>query len=834
MMQLPKFLLDQIQRGRVVLFLGAGASFGSKNRLQESPPMASALAKLLSDESGIDFLEGEDDLSIVAANAKKRLGDGRYNEFLQDRYLRCRASVDLQNLAQFPWTRIYTVNIDDAVEDAFKRSEYDIDVSIHSSPVTDKPKDGAIQLVKLNGSIDRLESGLIFTPEEYRSRFGEYGKWYEQSASDFLMHTFLFVGTKLNEPLFKHHIDRLIHLKGQRPGTSYIVSPSFSEHKRLHLKEENIEALSGTTAELVAALVAELGPKVSIAQMLRLQHPNLQQLIARVPSHELPKIASQLDNLELVIPDQIRAKIPLARAGVRDFYYGSEPTWRDIIDEVPAKLTSTSQLINAIGSGLRVTLLHGPAGCGKSTAMMSAAYDYALHHPEVFVIWVRRFSDFPGDAILQLCSSGVDEVIAFVDDYAVHAGDIIKLLDRSLKNLRFVISERSNLIPSPNGDFHISENVKIRMSKLGVRDIDELLLKLEEFGPWDRMGRFALSRRRKELEVIGDKQLLVGLREATQGVGYDKIVASEFERLNGVYAKSAYTLIALASMHRLDMSAVTFDYAMRALVKSDVISAKRLEGLEDVVFSDGGWFRVRHQILADFTISRVAQRSTVLAAFDAILNALSRYGSPLRKYANKGEQRLFAALTNHDFLWRIFRDIKADVLSVLSKWEMAFSNDGLFWLQYALFEERCGVDHLESAVNHIRTAMRIYPDSFQIINAYANIHFSLALHSRSAEEALLLMEQATFSIRDQEFDKHTEAYTAVALAKGRIGVLKKWYPGRVKEELKEAETRLREVFRSDPSNKRVQDAINQLNLVAAASGLKSEGKTRRRRRPPRR
>lgn len=829
-MQLPKFLLEQIQRGRVVLFLGAGASFGSSNRLGESPPMATALAALLSKEAGIEFVDGEDDLSIVSANAKKRLGDQGYQEFLRDRYLRCKASADLKHLAHFPWARIYSINIDDALEDAFRGSEYELEVSVHSSPVTDKPRDGAIQLVKLNGSIDRFEAGLIFTPEEYLSHFGEYGKWYEKCASDFLQYTFLFIGTKLNEPLFRHQVDRLIRLKGQRPGTSYIVSPSFSENKRLQLADENIEALPGTTSELVQALVAALGPKVSMTQMLKLQHPNLQQLIAKVPAHELPKVAAQLDNLELVVPDQLRVRIPAAKPGVRDFYYGSEPTWRDILDEVPATLVCTTDLIKAVEGNSRVTLLHGPAGCGKSTAMMSSAYSYALRHPESFVIWVRRISDFPRDAISELCASGVNEVVVFVDDYAVHAGDIIKLLGRALKNLRFVISERSNLIPSSSGDYHVAENVAVRMSKLGAGDADALLLKLEQFGPWDRLGRISVHRRRKELEVIGDKQLLVGLREATQGIGYDKIVASEFERLQGAYAKSAYTVIALASMHRLDISTATFDLAMRALVRNEEIPAKRLAGLEEVAFNDGGWFRVRHQILAEFTISRVVETRKVLNSLDAILKAHSRYGSPLRKYANKGEQRLFAALTNHDFLWRIFRDVKGEVLAVFAKWERAFANDGLFWLQYALFEERCGVANLEAAVNHIRTALRIYPESFQIINAYANIHFALALHSKTAEEALLLMEQATQSIRDQEFDTHTEAYTAVALAKGRIGVLKRWYPARVKDELREAEARLREVFRHDPKNRRVQDAINQLNLEAANGSKKSPAKKSWRRR----
>ena len=54
-MNIPSQLLNNVQEGKVVLVLGAGASVGATNAAGETPPTAAKLAKLLSDE----FLGGE-------------------------------------------------------------------------------------------------------------------------------------------------------------------------------------------------------------------------------------------------------------------------------------------------------------------------------------------------------------------------------------------------------------------------------------------------------------------------------------------------------------------------------------------------------------------------------------------------------------------------------------------------------------------------------------------------------------------------------------------------------------------------------------------------------
>lgn len=814
-MDLPDFLIDQIKRGQVVLFLGAGVSVGSTNRMGDSPPMGFKLAESLSAEASIPFDSDVDDLATVAANAQRRLGDHKYWRFLQDRYQNCTPSEALKLLANYPWHRIYTLNIDDAFETAYNGADYSYQASVHLSPVFERPTDRTlIQLIHLNGSIDRLESGLIFTASEYSEQQGKIGSWYEEAARDFLSYTFLFVGTKLNEPLFQHHVDRLVRAKGQRTGTAFIVCPSFSANRRAQLEEgKNIVCLEGSASDLVDALHTAIGPRVTAAQLMRGRYPAIQKLIDRMGADEIARLAGDLESLDVVSPDQMRRLTPMARPGIRSFYFGSAPTWRDIIDGVPALLAQYELLNKAISSGSQVILLHGPAGSGKSTGLMSSAFRLASDNPDAIVFWFNGETNFPGRAVEKVAAVDGIKVVVFVDNVGMHVSDLAPLILRVKSRVTFVLAERTNQLPGRGSEFYIKPDASFSLAQISDADIDEILNKVEQFGPWDRLGRMPKTKRHSVLRVAAQKQLLVGLREVTEGTGYDQIAASEFNQLSKRYATSAYVLIALATMHRLTLSRETFDIAIKQLSSDE--SDARLEGLEEVAFDERGWLRIRHQILADFSVRKIVERSLALRAVDSIFFAQSRFGSPIRRFTNKAETRLFAALTNHDFLWSMFRAERSEVLDMFARWERAYGDDALFWLQYALFEQKCGPSHLDSAVNHIRIALRIYPDSYQVLNAYSNIHFALALAERSSPKALLLMEQASQVIEDQIATTTSAAYAAVALFRGRVSVLKKHFPGRVAGELKVAEERLREVFLQDPGNANVQSALNQLNLEAA-------------------
>jgi len=80
--------------------------------------MGPTLAAELAAEAGLDY--ADEGLDEVYAAAKHDLGS-RLNSFLEQRLRHCKASKSLCELARYPWARIYTLNIDDALEDALRQ-----------------------------------------------------------------------------------------------------------------------------------------------------------------------------------------------------------------------------------------------------------------------------------------------------------------------------------------------------------------------------------------------------------------------------------------------------------------------------------------------------------------------------------------------------------------------------------------------------------------------------------------------------------------------------------------------------------------------------------------
>ena len=84
-MDIPQFLLDEIRTGNVVLFLGAGASIGSKNSGGEDTPTGKHLARLLADKF-LGSSHRDDPLQIVAELAISESDLFAVQEFIRNIY----------------------------------------------------------------------------------------------------------------------------------------------------------------------------------------------------------------------------------------------------------------------------------------------------------------------------------------------------------------------------------------------------------------------------------------------------------------------------------------------------------------------------------------------------------------------------------------------------------------------------------------------------------------------------------------------------------------------------------------------------------------------------
>jgi hypothetical protein len=91
---------------------------------------------------------------------------------------------------------------------------------------------------------------------------------------------------------------------------------------------------------------------------------------------------------------------------------------------------------------------------------------------------------------------------------------------------------------------------EIPIPHLTSADIDSVIGVLERHHLLGRLRNMSEAERRREFEQRAQKQILVAMREATEGKGFDEIIENEFQELTPVETKILYLCAAIATAAR--------------------------------------------------------------------------------------------------------------------------------------------------------------------------------------------------------------------------------------------------------------------------------------------
>lgn len=764
-------ILKALSRGKLIIFLGSGASFGSKNRAGIALPLGPKLAEELAEEASLPF-DGES-LDEVYAAAKKIMGS-RLNSFFENRLRYCTASEALETVAKYPWARIYTLNIDDALEDALKRkSKQKIAVRGANDPIAEKdPFLDVVDVVKLNGSVDRFNDGLIFSPAEYAKATTRSLSWYEELGFDFVRYTFLFVGTKLNEPLMKYHIEQYKSKSKETEGISYVLTPKASEIEKRALSEYKLEHISGTLDDLALWLNSALPTPPTPFEVAKV---NLPSYAAALTSDNPSQFLDLLDSVEAVRKDLLvkSRKIFDKNETIKAFYKGFKPTWTDILDNIPADLNALNSLIAKINlstAGMLIPLI-GPAGSGKTTLLMQAALKLSAN-PDHHVYFLSQSIDKFREMLEALDATGLGKkVFLFTDKLDIHAVSLQQALgNKRLKNLIVVGSERVNIW---------NNRTKAKLSGLfekpvNVPDLDEgdatlILEKLEKFGNWTRLGKLSQAKRIHELTERSKKQLLIALMEATEGRGFEQIIESDYEQLGTPAHKAFLAVVGLATVHR---SSTSFRHADRALKYMGVQNSADYLAREmvGIVSISGDMVQIRHPLYARHLFEKVIDPQYLVSAIKGNLHAFTAYPSPIIQHVPKSQAVFYKGILNHSFLNDILKGKRDLILSVYSEFEKSFENDGLYWLHYGLSYRDFG-DQFE-ALDKLNLGRQAYTME-HTLHAYAQQLLIVGSMIDEKNKAYSYLKEAKEILEKVELLKdYEDTYPIVTLAEGHTTLVR--------------------------------------------------------------
>ncbi|MCH7699860.1 MAG: SIR2 family protein [Chloroflexi bacterium] len=405
----------QMSHGLPILFLGAGFSADARASSGEQLPSSYQLASMcwrlaFPDE---EFDEGTT-LGDAFHAAKSRDPKG-----LQE-LIKGRLQVDAESLPDYyatwlsaPWARCYSLNIDDlelAAARRFNLGRAVRAVSATSNSESERPTPGGLDVVHLNGFVADDLDDLTFSALDYGSRASRPEQWYIVCANELLTRPVVFVGTKLEEPLFWQYVELRL-TKGPR-GThevrprSYLVSPSLNAAKRVLLRELNIEFVEMTASQFEEKVLRPASD-------------------ANEEGHAAIRARTQTE-LRRSLPQVIGELASALREPSGDYLMGHEPTWNDIQQGLAIEREADAEAYRTATSMLKASdeapplVLTGTAGSGKSTSLMRLGLK--LTADGVPVYWLDEQSNVEPHRLRDLVHNTTEPVAILVDDGDLFGG----------------------------------------------------------------------------------------------------------------------------------------------------------------------------------------------------------------------------------------------------------------------------------------------------------------------------------------------------------------------------------------------------------------------------
>lgn len=725
----------QVEEGNVVLVLGAGATASSHDRAGQPLKSSKALAVYLAEKAGLKYTD--EGLQDVVTAVQQVLGESATNELISSQYKDCRPSPEIIDLFTFSWKRIYTFNIDDAIESIPKRGraqEFKTKNAL-TDRLTDYDGIAQCEIIHLNGSVYDTTSGFIFSVDEYARRQHRPPVWYEKAGADFAVSPVVFIGTKYDEPLLAAQIERAKSEIGPRVGTSFLITPEdIGDIRRQSLAKHGIVHLQGGLAEFVTTI--------------RSRHPNgvqPRQILSRnsrlTPDEDIElshRDISALNAFKLIDQEFLLAKMRAAQGRIetvgKTFYSGFPPSWEVVASGVHIDLKSYDGMRKALSmpvSSAQFKVVLGDSGAGKTTGIMASVVARLRGEPNRLVLEYDDNGRPMSDAFYALASAFKErDITVLIDPLSIYVDEVYSILENSLyANIEIIASARE-------GEWNERINRRLghrahvfRMGRFEDSEVSTIVRKLDQFLPSPTFANLSPAQKEDQIRKAR-RQLLMLFKELSGGVRFDEIIADEFRNLSKDEDRLVFLVVGVATVARVGISAA----AIITILRSAGIS----ERLEDVLgrlgsmvsLTGGARYTARHELFVRHILDSVAGKDELFNAITALMAYFAQFEAPVVRHLDRKDYQLFKYVSNEDNLRRLMPGSggKTKVHAFFEKFEVPFQRDGHFWLQYGLFMRSMN-DH-KAALELLTKSCAAFPGNDYALHALAQQKLMLAATER--------------------------------------------------------------------------------------------------------
>jgi SIR2-like domain len=824
------YLKKALATNSAILFVGAGFSTGATNRLKQSipagPQFASALWSFLTYKGDYDGTS----LQTLFEAALKRAKQADLRKLLEDTFLCSQVPQWYSFVSQIFWHRIYGTNVDDLVEQVYAMRTSIQKLKVFNAITDDfAERDqflNTAHYVKLNGSVLGEPQNVTFSIQQYADRMNQREPWYDHFVRDYATQPTIFIGSSLNEPLLYQAVaarkSRFTEQNELRP-RGFLVCRSISQPQLEALQDFRLVPLIGEAKEFFELAADLVKPFPDRETVLLSTNPDLEGMFALIKANIS---RSQQANLEEFYRCFSPVRQPQTIAQTRKlFLQGAEPTWSDIYNNLDAPRTFTAELMKAVEASANsktstLITLSGSAGSGKSTLLKRTALTLAQQGHLVF------FSDSEETPQAHHVAGAIALIpkrpVLILDNISLALGRLVEYVGRCRKDriaATFVVAGRTSKLVERLPDLkRLVELKELHMPDLSIPDIDAVIEVLERHNQPGRLANKPLHEQRGFFQSYAHHQLLVAMRWATLGRGFDEIIRGEFMQTEPLAAKMIYVCTCLVTAAQFSIS------KQQIIACSPVSPAETLAylqyNLKDIVVpSDGHPDRYisRHRSIAEQIVDHVVPRPMLRDAYIRLLKVISH---DLNYPVDTGTRmfRLYQRLINHTSIYRRFSAHLEGARAIYDTLTAFLKRDYHYLLQYGSLELEYG--ELDVAANYIEQAFAYAPDDRLVVNTRGHLLYKQAIATNLKETADMLRGEARDILLHQMESRPGDVYPKHMLCSQELNWINHWLPyaGEKKQpltELKEFATKAAKEHSSSPDMQEIFRRINDAYLDLA-------------------
>jgi predicted Zn-dependent protease len=554
MIDIPLGLRQALESGDCVLFIGAGIGEHLIDGDGSPAPNAAMLAEELVDRFSI-ATDDVSNLAKIATVVELRKGRAELEGYLSERLAALEPDDKLRWLFTLRWRAIYTTNYDNGIKRAYELNanppQNPIILSATSDLIAHDPR-FEVPIIHLHGALFGIRKPNIIITEGDYARFREQRRMlFELLKYHFATSNILYIGYGNRDPNWSLVLSELSAEFGSSPlPPSYRIAPKTDSLEAEILASKGITTIDASYqafGESAALILAE--STFDADDLLRIK--------GAIPLDIVPQFEKNPAPVARLMSSWIYVnQAPFSeRSNLSAFLSGDRPNWglissgqiftRDLEEEIYTELLdyATSDLKSP-----SVLTVLGSAGYGVSTLLMILAA--RLVKEGAGKVFMHRHGNpfLEGDIEFAL-SLFSERSFIFIDnaaDYSEKLNTLITRLRETRRNAIFILGERINewkqTYKKPRG-------TEYQFEPLSDPEIYRLLEYLEKHSILNALEPFTQDRRFSVIKNIHKKELLIVMREATEGRSFDAIIEDEFRGISEPLARRLYSIVCCFYQH---------------------------------------------------------------------------------------------------------------------------------------------------------------------------------------------------------------------------------------------------------------------------------------------